>query len=194
MKIFDNANYDFIRWRWHALVVSALVIVAGAVMIVVQGMPLGIDFSGGTAVVMQFEQAVNEEQVRGAISSIPGEKVVQQYGPAADRQILIRLPLVDAAEQGTSLEQGALQIEKALQTAGLPTFQVISRELVGPVIGADLRSRARPAQPLPPAQRWSVGSGRARAALWRSLSRGRRPCGRRRAGRCRRTAPSSVSP
>ena len=141
MKIFENANYNFIRWRWHALIASGLLVLAGAVMIGVGGLPLGIDFSGGTAVVVQFEQAVNEEQVRGAVSSIVGDKVVQQYGPAADRQILIRLPLVAAVEQGTSLEQGSLQIERALQSAGLPKFQLISRELVGPVIGADLQRR-----------------------------------------------------
>jgi len=141
MKIFDNANYNFIRWRWHALIASALVIVAGAVMIAVQGMPLGIDFSGGTAVVMQFEQPVNEEQVRSAISSIPGDRVVQTYGNAADRQIIIRLPQVVTAEEGTSLEAGSRQIEQALQAAGLPKSTVVSREIVGPVIGADLQRR-----------------------------------------------------
>ncbi len=141
MAIFDNATYDFIKWRWHALALSALIIVAGIGYGVTRGVPLGIDFSGGTAVVVQFEQAVNEEQVRGAVSSIAGDKVVQQYGPAADRQVLVRLPLVQATEQGTSLEQGSLQIEKALQAAGLPKFQVISREIVGPVIGADLQRR-----------------------------------------------------
>jgi preprotein translocase subunit SecF len=141
MKIFDNANYNFIRWRWHALIASALVIVAGVVMIAVKGMPLGIDFSGGTAVVMQFEQAVNEEQVRSAISSIPGDRVVQTYGNAEDRQIIIRLPQVVTAEEGTSLEAGSRQIEQALQAAGLPKSTVISREIVGPVIGADLQRR-----------------------------------------------------
>jgi preprotein translocase subunit SecF len=141
MKIFDNANYNFIRWRWHALVASALVIVAGAVMIAVKGMPLGIDFSGGTAVVMQFEQAVNEEQVRSAISSIPGDRVVQTYGSAADRQVIIRLPQVVTAEEGASLEAGSRQIEQALQAAGLPKSTVISRDIVGPVIGADLQRR-----------------------------------------------------
>jgi preprotein translocase subunit SecF len=141
MRIFENTNYNFIKWRWHALVASTLLILAGAVAIGTRGLPLGIDFSGGTAVVVQFEQAVNEEQVRGAVSSIAGDKVVQQYGPAAERQILIRLPLVTTAEQGTSLEQGAVQVEKALQAAGLPKFQVISREIVGPVIGADLQRR-----------------------------------------------------
>ena len=29
MHIFENANYDFIRWRWHAIAFSALIILAG---------------------------------------------------------------------------------------------------------------------------------------------------------------------
>jgi preprotein translocase subunit SecF len=141
MKIFENANYNFIKWRWHAIVMSTVIILAGVGMIAVKGLPLGIDFSGGTAVVVQFEQSVNEEQVRSAVASIAGDKVVQTYGNPEDRQIIIRLPLVAETERGTSLEQGALQIEKALQTAGLPKFQLVSRELVGPVIGADLQRR-----------------------------------------------------
>ena len=31
MQIFSNANYNFIRWRWHALALSMLVVVAGVV-------------------------------------------------------------------------------------------------------------------------------------------------------------------
>ena len=141
MQIFENANYNFIKWRWHAIIASTLIVLAGAVMIYVKGLPLGIDFSGGTAVVMQFEQAVSEEQVRSAISSIPGDRVVQTYGNPADRQIIIRLPQVQAVEQGASLEAGSQQIEKALQAAGLPKSTVVSREIVGPVIGADLQRR-----------------------------------------------------
>ena len=141
MQIFENANYNFIKWRWHAIIASALIILAGVVEIAVKGLPLGIDFSGGTAVVMQFEQAVSEEQVRSAISSIPGDRVVQTYGNPADRQIIIRLPQVQAVEQGASLEAGSQQIEKALQAAGLPKSTVVSREIVGPVIGADLQRR-----------------------------------------------------
>ena len=29
MRIFTNANFDFIRWRWHAIALSAVVILAG---------------------------------------------------------------------------------------------------------------------------------------------------------------------
>jgi preprotein translocase subunit SecF len=141
MQIFHNPNYNFIRWRWHAIALSAAVIIAGAALMYTNGVPLGIDFSGGTLVRVQFEQPVTEDQVRQALDSIPGDKVVQQFGPAADRQIMIRLPQTQAAEQGASLEQGSRQIEEALQKAGLPKFEVVLRDIVGPVIGADLQRK-----------------------------------------------------
>jgi preprotein translocase subunit SecF len=141
MQIFHNPNYNFIRWRWHAIGLSAAIILAGAVMTYTQGMPLGIDFSGGTLVRVQFEQQVSEDQVRKALDSIPGDKVVQQFGPVADRQIMVRLPLDQTAEQGVSLEQGSRRVEEALQKAGLPKFQILVRDIVGPVIGADLQKK-----------------------------------------------------
>ena len=142
MQIFKTPNYDFIRWRWHAIVLSLVVIVAGAAKMAVDGgVPLGIDFSGGTIIVVQFDQTVTEDQVRRAVTAVEGEVGVQQYGAPEERQWLIRLPLAQGAEQGASLEQGSLQITQALQKAELPSFDVISRELVGPVIGADLQRR-----------------------------------------------------
>jgi preprotein translocase subunit SecF len=142
MQIFTNANFNFIKWRWHAIALSLVVIVAGAVMMVTRGLPLGIDFAGGTHVVVQFEQPVTEDAVRNAIeAAIPGEKAVQSFGAAADRQILIKLPQIETAEQGADLEQGSKQIVDALQKAGLPTFEVRQTEIVGPVIGADLQRK-----------------------------------------------------
>jgi preprotein translocase subunit SecF len=141
MQIFHNPNYNFIRWRWHALGLSAAIIIAGAVLMFMQGVPLGIDFSGGTLVRVQFEQPVAEDQVRKALDSIPGDKVVQQFGPVTDRQVMIRLPQTGTVEQGISLEQGSRQIEDALTKAGLPKFQIVLRDIVGPVIGADLQKK-----------------------------------------------------
>jgi preprotein translocase subunit SecF len=141
MQIFHNPNYNFIRWRWHAIALSLAIIIAGAAIMATRGMPLGIDFSGGTMVRVQFEQQVTEDQVRQALASLPGEKVVQQFGPVSDREIQIRLPLDESAEQGASLEQGARAVEEALQKAGLPKFEMVQRDLVGPVIGADLQRK-----------------------------------------------------
>jgi len=53
---------------------------------------------------------------------------------------MIRLPQTGTAEQGISLEQGSRQVEDALNKAGLK-FQILVRDIVGPVIGADLQKK-----------------------------------------------------
>ena len=141
MQIFTNANFDFIRWRWHAIALSLLVILGGVGVVLTKGLPLGIDFSGGTLVIAKFTQPVTEDAVRNALATLPGEKVVQQYGPASANEIMIRLPQVAGAEQGFALEQGARDIQAALDKAGLPKYEIIGREFVGPTIGADLQRK-----------------------------------------------------
>ncbi len=66
---------------------------------------------------------------------------MQRYGPAADRQFLIRLPLASVADPSTSLEAGARQVSQALQAARLPQFRIVNRELVSAAIGTDLQWR-----------------------------------------------------
>jgi preprotein translocase subunit SecF len=142
MQILRDTKIDFLRWRWHALVLSAVIILTGVGLVVARGgLPLGIDFSGGTIVVMRFADAVSEQQVRDAVAAIPGEKVVQQYGEAGDNEILVRLPQLIDEEAGFDLEQGANEVLAAVRAANLGDFEVLSTEVVGPVIGQDLQRK-----------------------------------------------------
>ncbi|HEX6212835.1 MAG TPA: protein translocase subunit SecF [Methylomirabilota bacterium] len=140
--MFRNTTYDFIRWRWHAIALSLVVVLGGVGLMVARGgLPLGIDFSGGTLVVLRFAEAVSEDDVRAALESLEGEKVVQQYGEPEDNEIMIRLPQVAGTEQGFALEEGAASALEAVRQADLPEFEVLSTEVVGPVIGADLQRK-----------------------------------------------------
>ena len=48
MQIFHNANYDFIKYRWPALIGSLIIIWIGVASIYLKGgIPKGIDFTGG---------------------------------------------------------------------------------------------------------------------------------------------------
>ena len=38
MHIFKNPHYDFVRWKWHAIALSWLIILAGVVVIWTKGM------------------------------------------------------------------------------------------------------------------------------------------------------------
>jgi preprotein translocase subunit SecF len=140
MRLFTDTNYDFIRWRWHSIALSLLVILAGIANIVVRGgLPLGVDFSGGTIVIVRFAQPVSPENIRSALDTLPGEKSVQQYGDPSRREFMIRLPQTTQAEEGTNLEQDAQTVVDALTKANIAKFEVIGREIVGPAIGAELQ-------------------------------------------------------
>lgn len=141
MNIFPNANFNFLRWRWPAMALSAALIAIGMARIATSGIPLGVEFSGGTIVIVKFDGAVQEEQVRRAVEPLPGEEAVQQYGERNANQFLIRLPQGQEAEQGENLSKPSEDAIKALQSAGLPKIVDVSTEIVGPVVGAELRRK-----------------------------------------------------
>jgi preprotein translocase subunit SecF len=103
--------------------------------------PLGIDFVGGTNVVVRFEKPVDDQVVRNALSSIPGETQIQRFGSVADNQKLIKLPQSTQTQQGVSLDQSSTAVVAALEKANLGKFEVLSTDVVGPVIGEDLQRK-----------------------------------------------------
>ena len=144
MQIFKTPNIDFLRWRWHAILLSWVVIAAGLVMIWQKGLPLGVEFSGGTIVIVQFDQQPPDSStIRAALErDLPGEgqnAVIQRYGLEAQHQIMIRVPSV-GAESGAGLSQTADRAVNALKKAGLNP-KVNGTEIVGPAVGADLKRK-----------------------------------------------------
>ena len=140
-RIRPTAQLDFHRWRGLAFALSFLVIGAGALSIATRGLPLGIDFSGGTLIVAEFVQpGVSEDSVRKAVAPIPGDEIVQQYGRADERRFLIRLAL-GSGSGSDRLEAGARLVNQALHAAKLPEFQIADRRLVSASVGSDLQRR-----------------------------------------------------
>jgi protein-export membrane protein SecD/preprotein translocase SecF subunit len=138
----EGAGFRFSRWGRHALIASMLVIAAGVAAMVIRGLPLGIEFSGGTLAVVEFaDSRVTEDDVRRAVAALPGDEVVQRYGSVDDRRFAVRLPLVNSVPDGDALETGIRLLTSALENAGLPAFQIADRELVSAAIGADLQRR-----------------------------------------------------
>jgi preprotein translocase subunit SecF len=141
MHIFKNSSFNFLRWRSYAMGLSVVVIGAGIAMMVTRGIPLGVEFSGGTIVIAKFDSPVTEDQVRRAVEPLPGEEAVQRFDDPAANQWLIRLPQTEQVEQGSNLSEGAAQVIKALEGAGLPKIVDVSTEIVGPIVGAELRRK-----------------------------------------------------
>jgi preprotein translocase subunit SecF len=140
MRIFHNPSYNFVKWRYYALAFSAIIIVAGLATIVKRGgVPLGVDFSGGTALTLKFDRAVNEEDVRRVIP-FAKDAIVQTFGAPSEHKIMVRLPQMQGVEEGANLEAASQPVIDALKGASLGNFDY-SKEEVGPVMGKDLRSK-----------------------------------------------------
>ena len=142
MRIFQNANYNFIKWRWHALIVSVVVIWAGVATIFLRGgLPLGIDFTGGTVVTLEFSKPVGEDAVRAALGPIGSEAVVQRLvsSDASKTDIMVRMPLTPG--QQANLDQDAARIVQLIRAANLGDFIPLKSDIVGPTVGADLQRK-----------------------------------------------------
>lgn len=142
MQILGKTNFNFIKWRWHAIAFSAVIIIGGVGQIIMQGGPkLGVDFSGGTAMVLRFDKPVTEDAVRSALSSLGGAESVQRYGQPSDNAVLIRLPQMLKVESGTTLDDAAERVDALIRQANLGAFTPDSTEIVGPVVGQDLQRK-----------------------------------------------------
>jgi preprotein translocase subunit SecF len=144
MHIFHNTTFDFLRWRWHAIVLSWVIIIGGIVVGLTRGVPLGLEFAGGTQIIAQFDKTPSIESVRQALDrNYPagGENVVvQAYGDSSQREVMIRVPQVGGAG-GTALSTTRSAVEAALRAGGLGNFAVVGTEIVSPTVGRDLSQK-----------------------------------------------------
>jgi len=104
MEIFKNTNFDFLGKKWPFIIASLVLTAAGFGSLIMKGGPrYGIDFKGGTVTTVRFQNAVSEDQIRGALSAkIPGEIVVQRDTTTNDLLISTELrdeKALDAARQ-----------------------------------------------------------------------------------------------
>lgn len=137
--IRHDTKIDFVGLRKFAYVLSSVLLAVGMISLLIKGGPrYGIDFAGGFNVQVKFEQSVELDSLRKALSSdkLPG-LIVQDFGDATDHEVLLRIAFND---------QSANDVRDAIN-AGLSTMKdtgyTIQRlEMVGPKVGADLREKA----------------------------------------------------
>jgi preprotein translocase subunit SecF len=133
--IKDNINIDFMGKRKLALMLSLILIIVSIVAIVMRGLNLGIDFTGGTLVEVGYSNAVELEPVRQALSKNGfDDAIVQHFGTAKD--VLIRLPVAEQDEDKSTLSNSVLN---ALAPTGAPEMRRV--EFVGPQVGDELRDK-----------------------------------------------------
>jgi len=98
MRLFENLNVDFLSKRRLFYGLSAAIFLIGLISIVFRGLIFGIDFKGGSEIVLQFEQPVDIAEVRGYVENIGlGNVEVKTFG--GETGILIRTELQAIPEE-----------------------------------------------------------------------------------------------
>ncbi|MBU2445033.1 MAG: protein translocase subunit SecF [Bacteroidetes bacterium] len=95
MRLFENLNIDFLSKRKLFYLISATIILLGIVSIVIKGLDLGIDFKGGSEVVVSFDKPVAIGDVRDATIRMGlGNVELKTFG-ATTENVLVRTELQD---------------------------------------------------------------------------------------------------
>ena len=111
MRLFGETRFDILGMRRWAAVLSAALILISIVSLVVQGGPrLGIDFAGGSQIVVQFAEAPDLNELRRALADNGLEdSQIQEF--EGEREVLIRTPRVEEGEELAVVEN----INRALE-------------------------------------------------------------------------------
>ena len=117
MRIFANPNFNFIKWRWHALALSLLVIARRPRD---DHRPTAACRSASTSPaarssVLEFEQPTAKKWFGGAVAPAHQRAGRAAVLGAGQNEIMVRLPLMDGLEQGASLDAKTQAVEDALQ-------------------------------------------------------------------------------
>ena len=126
-------NINFMRFRKIAITISLILFVGSIGSIFTKGLSLGLDFSGGTLVEIQYEDSVDLQEIRGVLSDNGYEDFqVVNFGSSLD--VLIKI-----ADQPGNSSLGD-QIFALLSTNDFEG-ELKRIEFVGPQIGSELRDQ-----------------------------------------------------
>ncbi|MEH6356003.1 MAG: protein translocase subunit SecF [Marinobacter sp.] len=122
--------FDFMGFRKIASILSITLMVISIGLLGVRGLNFGMDFTGGTSVEFEYQQAPVLAEIRTALSDAGYEQfVVQNFG--SDKTVLVRL-----SESGNDML--AQEITSTL-TAGGAELKLISSEFIGSQVGEELK-------------------------------------------------------
>ena len=134
----NDSHFDFMRVRWASLGVALALMLVAIGAIAANGFNFALDFTGGTATELRFQQPVDVDDVRGRLEAAGLEGAqVQTFGTGND--LLIRLQ--PRGGEGVDMSQvdsdTAREVQRAVSTPANPA-EVLQSGYVGPQVGRDL--------------------------------------------------------
>lgn len=113
MELFKSTNIDFLGKKWYFLGFSLIFSVAGVLsMAFWHGLPLGVDFKGGTLVDVKFVSTPDDSKIRHAVEGA-GYRDAKIQPLVGQNERLVSLPETETSEQ--ALDKGRAEIVAALE-------------------------------------------------------------------------------
>ncbi|WP_455376873.1 protein translocase subunit SecF [Petrachloros mirabilis] len=140
LEILGKTNVDFMGKRRYAFLFSGIMVLLGIIGLIQIGRGaanLGIDFAGGTAVQLKFDQAIRIDEARKALEANGlGNAELQEFGQ--DNKLLIRV------KASTTIEEKTAERVVGIFSKEFPAnkFVVDSSTEIGPTIGKKLQEDA----------------------------------------------------
>ncbi len=144
MDLFVNADYDFLKVRRGAYLVSAVAILIAVVSLILHGGPnYSIDFEGGLMMRIAFEEPVPVGELRDAILDAAEKTPEVTHDVDEGNNYIIRIEELGAGEGETEAELAADAVRSILASTFPDNPATIrSTEAVGPKVGSELRTKA----------------------------------------------------
>jgi preprotein translocase subunit SecF len=139
MEILKNPHFDFLGKTRILMTTSVVVILCGLAYISKNGVRYGVEFQGGSQLIVKFQSPPAQDRVRRAVDEVTTGASIQAYDIPSKHQVLVRLP---AGGEG-DLSGPAQAVLRALKTSYSENPVVeSSSEIVGPIVGSELRQKA----------------------------------------------------
>ena len=136
MRFFRKTNIDFMGKRYLWYTVSCSVIAIGMISLAIKGYHFGIDFMGGTELIVEFNQPADVGSIRTMMDkeNFPRSEI-KNFGQPT--KVLIR----------TELQGEGTSVGDRIKAALLRTFpeqnpRVLQEQKIGPKIGQEFRRNA----------------------------------------------------
>ena len=150
MRIVKNTKIDFIKYFKSAIVLSAILILAGIFSLISnKGPKLSIDFNGGTLIAVQYNNEINLNSIRTALKEIEingqifdfSKSEIKNFGNTA----AVSLRIANLEKEPENFSETLINILKQIYPNNIPDNPddfVLSIEKVGPKIGSELSGKA----------------------------------------------------
>ena len=156
-----NFKFDFIGKRKISYIISGVIILVGVASLFIQGLNLGVEFTGGRTFVVRFDKEVSAEQVREQLSATFANAEdaanasfeVKQYGEKNQMRIVTQYKHDDTSEATTEEVEGLIYnalkplYSYEITLDGFKNTQedvngIVSADKIGPAIAKDMATGA----------------------------------------------------